>query len=67
MIFEIFTARVTYSPVPTNGAVSLGSSAAPFLDEGEVVETKPDCPPSLGRVLEFPLPQSSKASFSGGT
>ena len=63
----MITEEVTYSPVPTNGAVSLGLSPAPFLNEGGVVETRPGCPSSLGRVLEIPLPRSSKASFSGGT
>ena len=64
MIFEIFTARVTYSPVPINGVVSLGSSAAPFLDEREVVETTGGCPPSLGGALGIPAMQSSAAPNS---
>ena len=47
MRFEMISERVTYSPVPINGVVSLGSSTAPFLDEGEVLETIPGGPPSL--------------------
>ena len=54
---------MTYCPSPTNGVVSFESLAAPFLDEGEVVETSPGCALSIGRDFEIPALPSSTALF----
>ena len=56
---------MTYCPSPTNGVVSFESLAAPFLDEGEVVETSPGCVLSPKRDFKIPeLQLSSVALFS---